>query len=173
MILPLILAQDDAQHLLPLAAGESPQQDYETIEAATVHRMASGLLVKQRRWSRLRTTLSASGWQPDAWAGLDWSRPLDIWCVSPLALDGAGRVFTLPAARRSDAAPVGLALVGRDLRRTPIDLVDDVVTLTEVAGASRYRVLYWPVLTVYATPPRRSGAPHEARYGWEIVAEEV
>ncbi|MBS0442820.1 MAG: hypothetical protein JSR38_12755, partial [Proteobacteria bacterium] len=84
-------------------------------------------------------------------------------------------VITLPAARRSDAAPFGFALDASGLLRpTAVTLAGNVATLIAVAGATGYQVLYYPLLTIRAPAgPRCSYDAAGAVASWELTCEEV
>ena len=104
--------------------------------------------------------------------GLDVSHALG--CVAPRSVQSAGRSITLPAARRSDAAPYGFAVdeIGL-LRPVAVSVAGDVATLSEFAAAVSYQVLYYPLLTVRA--PQGARVEYDAAgaaASWEIVFEE-
>lgn len=116
----------------------------------------------------------APGWVPAGLDALDWSQTHVLGCVAPRSIQAAGRVITLPAARRTDAAPYGFAVdaVGL-LRPVAVTVVGNVATLGADAGAVSYQVLYYPLLTVRAPQgPRVQYDAAGAAASWEIVFEE-
>lgn len=160
---------------LPLAAAGVVSQSYEDFGGFGVLRLGLGAAVHQQAWRRVRTTLSASGWVPAGLDALDWSQTHVLGCVAPRSIQAAGRVITLPAARRTDAAPYGFAVdaVGL-LRPVAVTVAGNVATLGADAGAVSYQVLYYPLLTVRA--PQGARVEYDAAgaaASWEIVFEEV
>lgn len=158
---------------------EGIQQTYDPLQARSRGRLADGSLQQRTTWSgKVATSIRGRGVIPAGLQGLDYTQPLVISCVAHRAITSAGRVITLPAARRSDAGslPYGRAEVMRG--NTPqwvdtgIDVVDDVATLTEVPGAVRYQAVYFPEITVFADPPAESKDGHGTVFGWQITAEE-
>lgn len=150
-------------------------QTYEEIGGSTLHRMLDGSGVKQTHWSKLRTVITGAGRYPVGLESLDYSSTITIQCMAPLSLSHASNnVFTLPAARRSDWAPAGFAIVGGRLVRTSCTVVTNTATLGTVSGAQGYQVLYWPTLTVYASRPTQQadGRTGDGR-SWTLTAEEA
>lgn len=99
--------------------------------------------------------------------------PVPIQAIPP-SFQAAGRVITLPAARRTDAAPYGFAVdaIGL-LRPVAVTVAGNVATLGAAAGAVSYQVLYYPLLTVRAPQgPRVQYDAAGAAASWEIVFEE-
>lgn len=173
MSIALIIVQGTVTVTLEPSLSIGLRQDYRPIEAATLHRMADGTGLKQSRWSKLATTLSGDEVLPVSLEALDYSSPMAIWCVQPRRLSSVSAVIALPAARRTDVPPYGFALVSGRLVPVDVAVVGDVATLDTVAGASGYALYYHPILTVYAVRPTESGDIRNARYGWELTAEEV
>ena len=80
-------------------------QTYEEIGGSIVHRMLDGSAVKQQHWSKLRTVIEGRGRIPPGLESLDYTASIVIDCMAPIALAHASNnVFTLPAARRPQAA---------------------------------------------------------------------
>lgn len=137
-------------------------------------RMMNGAAIVQQHWRRLRVRAGGSGIVPAGLAGLDYTARHTLRSSATRAVQAAGSVIAVPAARRTDTgyAPRGYAVVDGRYYATPIDLVGDTATLTAVAGASGYGVIYFPELTVYARFSQGASAAG-ARHSWEIEAEEV
>jgi hypothetical protein len=148
-------------------------QTYETLGGRSLRRMLSGAALLQSSWAKRRTVISGQGRLPEGLSGLDYSASMTISCAAPLSLWSATTSATLPAARRTDWAPHGYAIVNGRHVATPISIATNAVTFTAVAGASGYVVAYYPSLTVYAEPPRHTFDGRGVAIGWEIVAEEV
>lgn len=160
---------------LPLPVAGEITQDYEDFGGFALLRLGAGAAVHQEVWRKTRTTLSARGLVPPGLAAVDWSQSHTLGCVAPRSVQSASNVITLPAARRSDAPPYGFAVgVNGLLRPTAVGLAGDTATLTAVAGAIWYQVLYYPLLTVRA--PAGARVQYDAAgaaASWELVAEEA
>lgn len=173
MIPRLILVQGATQLEVPPAVAFDLAQTYEALEGAVLHRMLSGVAIKQTHWRKTRTTISGAGRVPPAFGAIDFSDAFDVWCVAPRAIQSTAAVMTLPSGRRGDVPPCAVAMVGDVMVPTSMALAGDVATVTAVAGASGYRVNYWPVLTCFASPPRETGDARSAESSWELTAEEA
>lgn len=161
---------------IPLDSAYGLEQSYDALEAgSTVLRMLNGAAIKQTHWSKRRTTITGSGRYPPGLAGLDYSGPLEIQCAAPLIIaSAASNVITLPAARRADWVPAGYAVVDGRMMPVACSVVGNIATLGTLAGAQNYQCMYWPVLTVYATPPRTTfNGRQPSLSGWQIDAEEA
>ena len=160
---------------VPIHAALDFRQSYESIGGYSTRRMTDGTLVKQGQWLKLKTTIQANGWIPAGLDGLDYSQSLVMQCVSPKSIVSASNVMTLPAARRADSGydPAGWALVAGEWVSTPVNLVVNTATLTIVSGATQYRVMFYPEISVLADPPRQAGDMSGAQYSWQLTAEEV
>lgn len=160
---------------LPLQVAGEIRQDYEDFGGFGLLRLGLGAAVHQEVWRKTRTTLSASGLIPPGLAGVNWTASHTLGCVAPRSIQAAGNVITLPAARRSDAAPYGFAVdaIGL-LRPVAVGLAGNTATLAVWAGAVSYQVLYYPLLTARA--PAGVRVEYDAAgaaAGWELVCEEV
>lgn len=158
---------------LPTHAGLQ-RQEYEPLGGSTLLRMANGAGKKRTHWSKLRTTISGSGWLPLALGSLDYSQPIEIACVHPRSMSSASsQVFALPSNRRRDVAPWGMGLVGD--RWWPLEVTEGVesVTLEAIEGGSLYQVYWLPLLQVYLDDPTVGLDFEAATYDWTIEAEEA
>lgn len=137
-------------------------------------RMLNGAARVQQHWRKLRVSVSGAGIVPAAFAGLDWTAQHTLKSPASRAIHGTSNVIAVPAARRTDSGytPFGFAVVGGLYQATPLVMAGHVATLTVVAGASAYGVLYWPQLSVYASFSHAASAA-SARHSWQIEAEEV
>lgn len=162
--------------IVPMQSMIEFDQDYEDIKAEDFRRTADGAgHLRALTWSKLRTTISGSGWVPTAFAGLSAGATYTIKCATPRSANSATTSVTLPAARRTDGdhTPIGFALVGIELIETPITgIVANVATLTSVSGASGYRVHYWPQISAVITSMKGRGGS-AANFDFSIEAEEV
>lgn len=150
-------------------------QEYAKVDGgASVLRMLNGAALKQTHWRKIATTIRGDGWAPPALDGVDWSQPVEISCIAPRMINSATTAATLPAARRTDMAPLARAVVGGALVDTPLaSLVGNVATATVVAGATAYQFLYWPKTSFYSEGPAVALDAERGSYGWTLTAEEV
>lgn len=159
---------------IPLAAQLELSQTYEPIQAASIIRMADGGAVKQTAWSgKLLTRIRGKGWAPHGLNALDYSASMELSCIAQRSITSASNVITIPAARRSDLAPTGFAVVDDQLISTSISIVTNTATLGTVSGATFYSVYYYPKITVFANPPTENNTHTSAEYDWEMVCEQV
>jgi hypothetical protein len=151
---------------VPVHSVLSLRQSYTHLSARSVARLADGTGVISSLWSgRIATRIQASGWVPPGLYSVDWSSPQIVSCIEPLAMTSAGRVFTLPAGRRSDSGytPYGLAYAGELWVETPVTLVGDEATLDE-----------YPRLTMISQDGIDEDLDADgASYGWSLSAEEA
>lgn len=160
---------------LPVQVAGEINQDYEAFGGFALLRLGLGAAVHQEVWRKTRTTLSASGLLPPGLAAVDWAAAHALGCVAPRSIQSAGTIITLPAARRSDAAPYGFAVdaIGL-LRPVAVSVAADVATLAPLPGAVSYQLLWYPLLTVRAPAGVRSSYDAAgAVASWELVCEEV
>lgn len=158
-------------------------QTYEPLAGRARLRMMDGTGVQQAWWTKLRTTLSATGWWPPGLDGIDYDATMTLRCAAPRTLQAASNVIAIPAARRTDTGytPQGYAVLrgasphvgGGDLVPVSISIVGNVATLGVVTGAVGYQVAYWPELTVLADPPTIDTDTGGATHRWMLTAEEV
>jgi hypothetical protein len=159
---------------IPYGAAAGLSQSYEDVNGGrSLRRAASGAPIIQTAWRKWRTTLVGSGRLPPGLASLDYDAAMSLHCAAPMEVSTASTTATLPSARRSDFPPIGYAVVNGEYVRTAISIVVDTVTFAAVAGASRYVVVYFPVLTVVATSrPRTNFDARGVVVGWELTLEE-
>lgn len=150
-------------------------QEYGVLEAGrTVHRMLNGAAVVQTHFRKLTTRISGEGWAPPALDGVDWTQAVEISCIAPRMQNSATTAATLPAARRTDVAPLARAIVGGQLVDTPLaSLVGNVAAATAVAGATAYQFLYWPKLDFVSAGPVVALDAERGSYTWSLDAEEA
>ena len=160
---------------VPVWASTDLTQEYRPLQAVTRRRLADGSAIQRSLWTgKTATTIAGGGFAPSGLQAVDTSDSFDIWCIEPIAINGASNVFTLPAARRSDTGsePFGFAVVGEQLVETPCGVVTNTATLTTVIGATGYQVRYFPILTVFADPIRED-LNRGSGFGWTLEAEEA
>lgn len=150
-------------------------QTYEAIGGRGTLRTMAGGAVRQRNWSKLKTSVSVGEARlPPALAALDIDTPHVIQCVAPRTVFSAVPAVALPAARRADVAPYGFALRA-DGFMAPVagTLAGSTLTLAAVDGAVGYSVCYVPELTVLVTSMTERFDYHGAVAGWDLTAEEI
>jgi hypothetical protein len=161
--------------VIPLHARMEWSQTYAPISGGALLRMGSGAAFKQTHWRKLATTVTATGALPPALDGLNFDGALTMRCAAHREVSGTGLTYTLPAARRSDSgfAPRAYALLGRDWVPAAVSVTSHVATITAVTGASQYRVMWWPELSVYCEPPEVEYDIGGAVISWTLEAEEA
>lgn len=170
----LIIVQGAVTVTLPKVHSEGLRQDYSTIQPGPILRLSDGTGIKQTRWKKKGTTISGSGALPAGFDALNFGLEMAIWCVKEVEIASSSNVIALPANRRTDITPLGFAVVNNRMVPTPVSVsVGGVATLTAVAGATGYRVYYYPILTVFASLNPETGDINNADHGWELTAEEV
>lgn len=160
--------------VIPGQAGFDLRQAYEPILARTLLRAKSGSGIPQFRWQKIRSTIAGSGWYPTALDALDLSATHAVSCIEPMSVYGAGTAITIPHTFRTDSgySVQAAALLGDDLVETAVSMAGQVATLTPVAGASQYQVIYFPIITGLLTVNKSGDIDNQLR-GWTIEAEEV
>lgn len=157
-----------------LSLAKNLDQTYEPVDGGrSLRRKLSGAGHLQIAWNKWRTVISGQGRVPPGLDGLDYSVSQSVFCCAPRAIRSAGTAVTLPAARRTDFPPKAFAVVTDRLIQTGYSLAGDAATLTAVAGASEYITAYYPVMTLYLTPPRTRFDARGMVQGWELIGEEV
>lgn len=164
--------------IVPTLAALDLENSYEPIGGESIFRTVNGAGLKQETWKKTRIVTSGSGWLPAALDTIDTSAQLVLGCVTPRRVPAvfATRQATLPTTRRSDAGhtPWGVAtLADGGTVLTPATLAGNVATLTAVAGAVDYAVMYLPQYTVWAMRPTESGERGSATYSWQLTCEEA
>lgn len=150
--------------------------EYERLAARSDRRTAAGGLNRRTAWTgKLRATITGDGWAPPGLATLDEDTAYSVALPELRSVDSASNVITLPAARRSGGiyTPLGFAVVAGALVSTPVALVTDTATLTTVAGASGYRVDYYPQVSAYVRFVREELDAERRVHGWQLVVEEA
>lgn len=158
---------------IPIHAGLDFSQTYESFGGRSLRRAMNGAAVIQSHWNKLRTRISGSGWVPAGLSGLDLTATHTLKCVAPQAIYSASNSIALPVARRADLAPYGFAIVAGQPVETAVSVATNTATLTTVAGATAYQVMYYPQLTVVIAEINFDTDAAGAVFGWTLTAEEA
>lgn len=148
-------------------------QSYETLGGRSMRRLLNGAGLLQTQWAKVQTSISGTGRVPPGLDGLDYTTSLSLSCAAPLSIWSANTSITLPTSRRTDWAPHAYAIVAGRHVRTSLSIAGNAATLTAVSGAGGYLCAYYPILTVYATPPRHNFNGRGPSVGWTLDCEEV
>lgn len=150
------------------------RQRYEPFGGSSELRMTDGTGYKQTHWRKTRISSGGSGPLDPALEQLDYSRPMELWCVKPISVSGTALAYELPPLnkRRPDVAPWAWALVGERWIETPLSLSGDIATLDAVAGASSYRVSWLPRYVVLTDGVVSDFDESRALYDWSFEARE-
>ena len=151
-------------------------QDYTLIGGSHMRRSQSGTGRKQTHWTRIGTTISASGSLPVGLADMDFSLPYDIHCAAFRSIKSATNTISIVGNFRVDAgyAPRGFGLIGSNwVEGTPVESPAGTFTIGGLVGAASYELRYYPILTVFSDPPSETNDIHNRDSGWVLTAEEV
>jgi hypothetical protein len=172
-MIDLILKQSGLEYVVQVEASTSLSQQYSPIGGYYVHRFMNGDGFKQSNWKRTTTTITGNGYIADAMDGLDWDLPVEVWCIGERSLESTSNVIALPLYRE-DAPVTGFAIVGGRITPSTVEVdVDGIATIAVVTGATRYKVIYFPILTVFMEEPDRGVDYHESDFSWTLRAEEI
>lgn len=160
--------------VIPDESGFEIRQRYGQILARSVLRAKSGAGIVQYRWQKLRSTINGNGWLPAALDGIDQSVGQTVSCVASLSVYGATTSITIPHSYRTDSGYTvqADALVAGELISTPVSMAGQVATLTAVAGAEQYQVIYYPVITGLLTISKGADLDNQT-HDWTIEIEEL
>lgn len=158
--------------VITLESAHNLTQDYEELGGYSLRRKLDGAAHVQSSWSKLRSIISGVGRLPEGLSGLSRTTAYTLACMAPRSIWSATTSATLPAARRSDVAPIGFAVVNGHHVRTPISIATNTVTFTAVTGASGYLVAYWPSISAYVSLTQKFDG-RGIELGWTLTAEEA
>lgn len=160
---------------ISVEASDTISQTYAPIGGRATIRMMDGAALRQKNWSRIKTTVSVSAARfLPALASLDLDVPQVIQCVAPRHIAGMSNAVSLPISRRTDVPPYGFATIANGFMVPTAGVLDgNTYTLAPVAGALRYTACYLPELTVLITDLAEHYDVRGAVAGWELTAEEV
>ena len=160
------------------AEGHELSQTYDNEEGSRIMRMLEGTGIKQFHWSKLRTTISGTGWLPAPLRSIDFTASLTLKCAAHLSATDTDVTVVIPSARRTDIGTSGAIcahaiLADGSAVATGIDNVaTDTVTCVAVATAVAYRVRYCPQITVFAELSEDISRS-SATWSWTLDCEEV
>ncbi|MGR8932215.1 MAG: hypothetical protein ACU836_16415 [Gammaproteobacteria bacterium] len=129
-------------------AGHEIRQTITEAGGRTMRRTKNGTPIVMQRWVALNSTISGTGWMPDGLDGLDLTQLHDVYCIQSLSVASASNVITIPRNFRIDAGyePQGATIIDGAPVETAVALAGSVATLTPVAGATQYQILYYPII---------------------------
>ena len=160
---------------IPFESSHVINQSYSPLGASNVLRMADGSGFKQTAWfGKTKIETSGTGKLPLPLRGLDYESQIVMECVEPLTEYSASNVITLPTARRSDVSILGFATVSGRAVKSAVSISGDVATVTSVANATGYHVIYYPKFTVFLSRPNEDDTARSlSSRSWSIEAVEV
>lgn len=155
-------------------AGFDIRQGYNELAGKALLRTKNGTAILQTRWKKLASSITGMGWLPDGLDGLDTAVAHAVHCIAPLSVAAASNIITIPRAFRTDTdfAPQGGAIVGNEFVATPVALAGAAATLTAVAGATQYHVVYYPIITGFVTVDRQFDEAGQTQ-SWTIDVQEA
>lgn len=156
---------------VPLHAG-APRVGYAAAGGAEDARLSGGKLVRMRHWKKWQITISGTGWMATGLDVLDFDQYLDLWCPKPKRVATTSTEVRIQTDARPDVPVEAHALVGRDWVPTPVTMDGRDATITPVAGALQYSVVWFPRFQqVLCVPPDEDSSAGDV--AWQIVANEV
>jgi hypothetical protein len=170
----------------PITAAMTLNMDYSPLGGSVVLRMLDGGAVKQQHWEKLAVAISAEGVLPPGLENLSYKDPLVLKSAAARGTTSVSPTgIGIPTERRVDAGftPEGFGWVPDVDEPTLGSWVStsivintgppDTADLGVVAGATQYRVTYFPEITVFADPPEVTNDVHGKAISWTINAEQV
>lgn len=151
---------------LTAAAAAGLSQTYEQTPKF-VARMINGTAKAQKNFTKIRTTISGSGWMLSGWEGLDLDNSLTLSCSEARTIADASNVIVLPANRRGDVAVRGFAVVNGVAQSAVTNVVTNTATVTDPGGASHFIVGYYPEFSAFVE------VVQNGRQAWTLTAQEV
>lgn len=172
--------------ICPITAAMALSHAYSPLGGTVVLRMLDGGAVKQQHWEKLAVAIRGEGVLPPGLENLSYKDPLVLKCGAIRGSTALSRL-TIPIAveRRVDAGftPEGFGWVPDPDEPTlgawvasPVVIntgPPDTADVDAVAGATQYRVTYFPQITVFADPPEVDNDLHGKAISWTINAEQV
>ncbi|MNZ22482.1 hypothetical protein D3C78_395740 [compost metagenome] len=151
----------------------APVQSYEPLGGVSTVRLHGGAAVKMRHWRRTAISISGTGWMNPGLDGLDYDSALELRCTHPQSITSASTTIAITGTPRPDVAPWSHALVDGQWVPTPCSIAAGVATLTPVAGAELYQLLWMPMFMVFMEKPPTGLDAGAGTYSWAITAEEA
>lgn len=151
----------------------APDLSDEEIGGRSVLRLSEGDGVLMQHWKKAAGAISGQGWMPPGLDGLDYSKPLELRTTQVSCIVVESLVLTLTSTPRPDVAPWAFGLVGKQWMKTPCAVVDGVMTITAVPGATLYQGCWMPIYSVFANRPPKTQSSSAGNHGWSISWEEA
>ena len=149
----------------------APVVRYADAGGRTDVRMSDGTPIPMRHWKKRTILISGTGWMATGLDALDWDAYHTLLMPVPLRVSGSGTAMTLTADARPDEPVTAQALVGGQWVDTSVAVTGRAASITPVAGATSYSVVWFPQYTVLCEPPPEDYA--EGIVEWQIIASEV
>ena len=169
-------------YILPLVLGDVPippacgpiRQRYQPFGGSSELRMASGRGMKQSHWRKMQISSSGSGPLDPALTQLDYSKPLELWCIKTLSVCGSALNYELPleSARRPDVSPWAWAWANGSWLETALTMEGAIASVTAVPDAALYRVSWYPRYLVLTDGVVSDFDESRGQYDWSLEARE-
>lgn len=162
---------------LPIDWAGDLSADDEHVGGFSFVQMADGSQVYQEAWKKRRLSLQGRCLRPPALEGVDWVGGFELGWIHPDGIVQASNVFTIPAARRSDAWILAFANVERygvvAAEPAAVSVVGNTATVTVVTGALSYSVHWFPLITMRGQRPRVTHDINAGVFTFALEAQEV
>lgn len=161
---------------VPFTSAVDLSFDYDYLTAAMTQRTMDGTGVRQGTYSKLKVTITGTGYFPLGLSDLDTFISHTLYCGAPRAITRPVPTFALSTDRRIEQGyePFAMAIMpDGTIRDTSVTMSGNVASCVVIPGASAYRVMYYPVLQVFIEPPKESTDLRGANFGWSLICEEI
>lgn len=153
--------------------GHELTQTYQNEEGSEIMRMLQGSGIKQFHWSKLKTTISGTGFVPTALNDLSFQGSYTLKCAAAKSARDVDVTVELPAARRTDVTSCAFGVLSDGTHvPTSVNIVTNTATCGSVTNAVEYRVWYYPQVTVFAVYSEDISRD-QATWSWSLECEEV
>lgn len=149
------------------------KQTFEPVNNGSLLRMADGTAVKQKVWSKLKTTISAVGWIPDGLSGINFGNAVTVDCIAQQSITSSSNIISIPGTVRPDIDPWGIAKVNGQWQDVGSTYASGMLTIDVTAGATLYQARWMPRLTLFCNEPETETDTEGNIFNWSITGEEV
>lgn len=161
---------------IPIFEAMTYSETIEKVGGFVLLRTVLGGGLRQSNWVKHRISISAGGSIPASLLELDHEVSHTLKLATPQSIQSTSNVIVVPTERRSDVPLEAYAVMSLDeelVEAVIASEVVDTVTITAVAGAIAYRVVYWPQFTVFIDPPGSNINHRDADHQWSLNCEEI
>lgn len=149
----------------------APEMDYDSPGGFSDATLSNGMTVRMRHYKKELVTVTGSGWFGSGLDGLDMDQYHLLLCNKPKRMNVTGLNALLTSDPRPDVPVRAVALVDGLEYPTPVAMDGRAATITPVAGAQEYTVIWYPQFLVLCTPP--PAANSNRAVSWTLICREI